>query len=64
MAVASCRRTSPLFWLRVSAMDGTELECRWRRPDGQVRWLRMQVRSLGGGGWKPRGVGRGAGRDR
>lgn len=29
-------------------MDGTELECRWRRPDGQVRWLRMQVRSLGG----------------
>ena len=38
----------PAFLAARERMDGTELECRWRRPDGQVRWLRMQVRSLGG----------------
>ena len=37
----------PAFLAARERMDGTELECRWRRPDGQVRWLRMQVRNLG-----------------
>ena len=35
----------PLFDAASRAQDGADVEYRWRRPDGEVRWMRSRVQS-------------------
>ena len=43
-SAASCPKTGMSLKRRARGGEGADIEYRWRRPDGEIRWMRSRVR--------------------